>query len=60
MTGFFVSQNQTYKIEHEKQILWSPQKNKIGGDNRGYINMSNVKKEISFFTTTTNKLHMSA
>jgi hypothetical protein len=44
MTGFFVSQNQTYKTEHEKQILWSPQKNKIGGDNRGYINMSNVKK----------------
>lgn len=44
MTGFFVSQNQTYKTEHEKQILWSPQKNKIGGDNRGYINMSHVKK----------------
>lgn len=44
MSGFFVSQNQTYKIEHQKQILWSPQKNKTGGANKGYVNMSNVKK----------------
>lgn len=44
MSGFFVSQNQTYKIEHQKQILWSPQKNKAGGANKGYVNMSNVKK----------------
>lgn len=44
MNGFFVSQNQSYKTEHLKKILWSPQKNKVGGANKGYINMASVKK----------------
>ena len=44
MNLYYVCQNQSQKQECEGQYLWSPQKDKLGKNNKGYINMSLVKK----------------
>ncbi|MCQ4936784.1 HNH endonuclease [Anaerotignum propionicum] len=44
MKIYYVCQNKTRKQESHGQYLWSPQKTKSGGNNRGYTNMSLVKK----------------
>lgn len=44
MNIFYVCQNKTHKQESAGQYLWSPQKTKNGKNNKGYTNMSLVKK----------------
>ena len=45
MSSFFlVSQNQSHKYEFQHKLLWSPKLNQKYGKNRGYANMSHVKK----------------
>lgn len=41
---FYVCQNKTQKQESNGQYLWSPQKTSNGKSNKGYTNMSKVKK----------------
>lgn len=44
MRYWWVSQNQTYKDEVEGGFLWSPKKNKDGGKNHFYDNMTLISK----------------
>ncbi len=44
MNLYFVCQNETYKQESQGQYLWSPQRASDGSENKGYKNMSLVKK----------------
>ena len=49
MSIWYVFQNKTFKEESSGEYLWSPQKNKKGSNNDGYVNMSNVKKDDIIF-----------
>ena len=44
MNLYYVFQGITHKFESVGNYLRSPQKNKTGGKNAGFTNMSNVKK----------------
>ena len=44
MAIFYVYQNQTYAHEHDGGYVWSPQRNKSGGENQGYRIMTEIRK----------------
>mgnify|MGYP002626941571 CR=1 FL=1 len=44
MSVYYVFQGETFAEEREGGYVWSPQFNKSGGKNAGYIMMTNVKK----------------
>lgn len=44
MNLFYACQNRTFKRESKGEYLWSPQKTADGKNNKGYINMSKVKR----------------
>lgn len=47
---FLVSQNKSHKYEFQHELLWSPKLTKNPHKNRGYENMSHVKKRRFYFS----------
>jgi len=58
MSSFFlVSQNQSHKYEFQHTLLWSPKLYEKHGKNRGYENMSHVKKGDIIFHVYNQVIH---